>query len=72
LPGNSTCSSRRPGRHPAEHELLKDAHRTTARFADPGQEFTVRPATVDDAIGLAEAHNASFDAHWTGEQHRRQ
>jgi mycothiol synthase len=103
---------------PAELELLEDACRTTARFADPGEKylvtdvfgsdhgrqdalrrlgferyriwddvrerrldrelgpstvdgFVIRPATVDDADGLAAARNASFDEDWTGDQYRR-
>jgi mycothiol synthase len=102
-----------------EDELLEDAYRTTARFAEPAEEyiltdvfgadqarraalakvgfteyrvwddvrersleipigqstvdgFVVRPATVDDAEGLAAARNASFAPAWTGEQYRRE
>lgn len=34
--------------------------------------FVIRPATVDDADGLAAARNGSFDEDWTGQQYRRQ
>jgi mycothiol synthase len=40
--------------------------------APPPDGFTVRPATVDDADGLAEARNASFAGGWTGALYRDQ
>ncbi|WP_157249213.1 GNAT family N-acetyltransferase [Nonomuraea typhae] len=34
--------------------------------------FTLRPARIEDAAGLADARNSAFDADWTGEQYRDQ
>jgi mycothiol synthase len=50
----------------AVNELTLDDEPALAPVAD----FEIRPATLDDADALAEAHNGAFGDTWTGEQYR--
>jgi len=51
-------------------DAVNELDLSTALAASEVDGFEVRPATVDDAAGLAEAHNGAFGDDWTGEQYR--